>query len=633
MKLIIKNASVSFGANEILKNVNFEISDNEKIAIVGRNGCGKTTLLKLICGEVEPDKDISGESSYEVNFIGNPTIGYLEQISFEDENKTLEDEVLKLFINLLKIKERLEFLEKQLEKNPTEKIMNDYIAAQHNFEIMGGYTIEKEYNQAIKKFGFSEEDRKKKICEFSGGQKTKIALIKLLFIKPDILILDEPTNHLDMEAINWLEEYLKNYNKAIILVSHDRAFVDNVASVVYEIENKTTHKYVGNYTKFVTTKKEVREKQLKEHEAYLAEVKRLQTLADKFRYKATKASMAQSKLKQIERMEVVDAPETENVKNFHFKLKPENESGLEVLKLENLIYGYDRKIGEISAKIYRGNKVAIVGGNGLGKSTLLKTIMGKVDLLGGKIKFGQGLEIGYFDQQTISLIASEQTVIENFMQEFPLMSTLEVRKHLGAFLFVQEDVFKKINSLSGGERVRLELAKIFKRQPNFLILDEPTNHLDIAGRETLEDMLMEYEGTILFVSHDRYFVKKIATGIIELTQEECIYHKDTSYDDFLKKQKKAQSQESVCKESGLAKEKQLKQTNNYKQTKDQTKKIAKLERDIKKLEEQIEFLNAEYYLPENCSNAGLLLELQQKIEASEEELNLKMEEWLNLVGE
>lgn len=628
MKLLIRNASVTLGANEILKNIDFEINDTDKIAIVGRNGCGKTTLLKLIAGLIIPDKSESGEIDYEISKLGNPRIGYLEQISFEDETITLEEEVLKIFKGIFEIKSRLEKLEEEMIQNPTEKVVNAYIATEHDFELKGGYTIDKDYNQALQKFGFSFDDRKKKLSEFSGGQKTRIALIKLLFTKPDVLILDEPTNHLDVDAISWLEEYLKSYQKAIIVVSHDREFLDNVASVVYEIENKTAKRYIGNYTEYVKNKQIQRERQLKEHESYVAEVRRLQTLADKFRYKATKAAMAQSKLKQIDRMEVIDAPENENNKQFHFKLEPNIESGLEVLKLEKLQYGYTNPIGEISCKIYKGDRVAVVGGNGLGKSTLLKTIMQRIPLLNGKIKFGQNIEIGYFDQQTINLIASDKTVLDNFLEEYGDMNVLDARKHLGAFLFTKDDVFKTINSLSGGERVRLELAKLLKNQPNVLILDEPTNHLDIIGRETLEDMLLSFPGTIIFVSHDRYFVKKLATCIIGLRDGICEYYKGTTYEQFLNKVDKQKIVETKEVSNVVFNKPVEKSKNDYKRNKEQTKRIVKLERDIQKLENEISLLNEQYFAPENCSNAELLLKLQTEIQEKEKQRDAYMEEWL-----
>lgn len=632
MKIIVKNASVSFGVNEILSGVDFEVNEHDKIAIVGRNGCGKTTLLKLICGGIDPDKSVSGEQESEISIPSKMKIGYLEQISFEDENATLEEEVLKIFSDVIKLKDRLQELEKELEKNPSEKIVNEYIATEHNFELKGGYTLEKDYSRAIDSFGFSKEERKKKLCEFSGGQKTKIALIKLLFSKPDVLILDEPTNHLDVDAVRWLEEYLISYSKAVIVVSHDRAFLDAVANIVVEIENKTTHRYVGNYSAFVKEKKESRERQQKQHEKYLSEVQKLQAVADRFRYKATKASMAQSKLKQIERMEEVKAPEREDVRPFRFNLKCDD-SSLDVVKFDKLKYGYNIPLGELSAKIYKGDRVSIVGGNGLGKSTLLKTLMGKISPLGGKIKFGQNLNIGYFDQQTINLIDSEETVLDSFLKEFPLTPTQEARRILGGFLFTQEDVFKHINSLSGGERVRLELAKIFNRNPNFLVLDEPTNHLDILGRETLEDILLGYKGTVIFVSHDRYFVNKLATGIISLSTDGCKYFANTTYAEFLKAKpvlKQNEVNQSVeteeMKPSGLSAGQQ------FKQNKENEKKILKLERAIKRIEEEIANINKQYEAPENCSNAELLMTLTEDLNKKEIELNNLMTEWLEIKG-
>lgn len=632
MKMIVKNASVSFGANEILSGVDFEVNEQDKIAIVGRNGCGKTTLLKLICGEIDPDKSASGEQDSEILIPSKLKIGYLEQISFDDENATLEEEVLKIFSDVIKLKGRLQELEKEMEMHPSEKIVNEYVATEYNFELKGGYTLEKEYSQAIDSFGFSREERKKKLCEFSGGQKTKIALIKLLFLKPDVLILDEPTNHLDVDAVRWLEEYLASYPKAVIVVSHDRAFLDAVANIVVEIENKTAHRYVGNYSAFVKEKKESRERQQKEHEKYLSEVQKLQTVADRFRYKATKASMAQSKLKQIERMEEVLAPEREDIRPFRFNLKCDD-SSLDVVKFDKLKFGYDVPLGELTAKIFKGDRIAIVGGNGLGKSTILKTLMGKISPIGGKIKFGQNLNVGYFDQQTINLIDSDETVLDSFLKEFSSLSTQEVRRILGGFLFTKEDVFKHINSLSGGERVRLELAKIFNKNPNFLVLDEPTNHLDILGRETLEEILLGYKGTILFVSHDRYFVNKLATGIISIAKEGCEYLANTTYAEFSKNKSVSKQKEvqQICETKG-GKPSGLSSGQQFKQNKEKEKKILKLERAIKRTEAEIVDLKKQYETPENCSNVELLMELTAKLNQKNAELDALMSEWLEING-
>lgn len=625
MKLEIKNASVTLGVNEILKGVDFEINEGEKIAIVGRNGSGKTTLLRLISGEIEPD------GNTKITKIGKVEIGYLHQISFEDENETLEGEILKIFKPILELKKKLKSLETALETNPTEKILNDYVATEHNYELMGGYTLEKSYNLAFSSFGFSESDKTKKLCEFSGGQKTKIALIKLLFLKPDILILDEPTNHLDTDAILWLEDYLKAYKKSLIIVSHDRAFIDNIANIVYEVENGKTKKYVGNYTEFVKTKKENYLQQLKLFESYNEEKNRLQAVADRFRYKATKAKMAQSKLKQIEKMEVVEAPEQESTKNFRFKFDGLEESGLEVIKLEKLVYGYDKPLGEISAKIYKGDRVAIVGGNGLGKSTLIKTIMGIVPLLGGKIKFGTNINVGYFDQQTITIKNNNNiSVLDDFLAEFPDFSTEEARTKLGSFLFSGEDVFKKVNSLSGGERVRLELLKIFLKMPNVLILDEPTNHMDIMGRERLEEILDTFEGTIIFVSHDRYFVRKIANGIIYQTANGVEYFKGLTYNEFLTKTRKVV--ENLNSEKSVLTTKAEKPQSDYKIAKEKQKRIKILERDIKRVEEKIAELNAQYNAPENCSNVEVLINIQTEIEQQNELLNTLMAEWIDAQG-
>ena len=627
MKIIIQNANVTLGNKEILENINFEINDGEKIAVIGRNGCGKSTLLRLIMGEIEPDSSESKEEK--IKIIGKPTIGELKQISFDDETTTLQDEINKIFKPILKQKEKLELLQKKLEEDPTEKAFDDYVTAEHNYDIMGGYTYLKQYNEAYKKFGFSKEDETKKISEFSGGQKTRIALIKLLFSTPDVLILDEPTNHLDLDAIKWLEDYLIAYKKAVVVVSHDRAFLDRVAKIVYEIENKTAKKYIGNYSAFLETKKKQREAQQAEYDRYTNEVKRLNTLVDRFRYKATKASMAQSKIKAIERMEKVEAPTKEDTSAFHFKLKVDTPSGLEVIRFEKLKYGYNGvSLGELSANLYKGDKVFIVGGNGLGKSTILKTVMGFIPPIAGKIKIGMNVSIGYFDQQTITTSVKNETILDSYLSEFSDLSTEQARTILGAFLFTGEDVFKEIPVLSGGERVRLELAKIFSRKPNLLILDEPTNHMDIAGKIALENILKEYDGTLICVSHDRYFINQLATGIIELKPSQVTYFKNTTYSEYIEKKNKADK--PITLDFAMAPEKPAKQNkpNEYKQNKEKVKLLAKLERDIEKHENTIKELKDQYYSPENCSNAELLMELEQKIKTNETELEKLMEEWI-----
>ena len=500
-----------FGDNVILHDIQFEIRGTEKIAVVGRNGCGKTTLLKLINGEVDLYLEDGEEGS--ISMTGKPQIGYLKQIAFEDPDITLEKEIRKVFAPMLAMKKEVEEAAKALETDHSEEKVKAYTNLEEKFRDLGGYYFEKEYEVLIRKFGFSEEERKKPLRDFSGGQQTKIAFIKLLLSKPDILLLDEPTNHLDITTIEWLEGYLKSYPKAVVVVSHDRMFLDNIVDVVYEIEYGTAKRYPGNYSTFMVRKKENYEKQLKDHLAQQKEIARLQRMVDRFKGKPTKVSMARSKQKAIEHMEIIEAPDRYNNKTFKASFQPTVETGNDVLSVSNLEIGYEAPLSTVTFELKKGEKLGILGGNGLGKSTFLKTIVDKIPALSGEYKYGVNVQVGYFDQQ-MAMYQSNKTVLEDYWDEFPNLTETEVRNALGAFLFTGEDVFKNINMLSGGEKVRLALCKILKRKPNVLILDEPTNHMDIIGKETLENMLKEFKGTLIFVSHDRYFVKQVATQLL-----------------------------------------------------------------------------------------------------------------------
>ena len=508
----ISNGAVAFGDDVILHSIDFEIRNTEKIAIVGRNGCGKTTLLKLISGEVEMEKLDSDESAF-IAKAGNPEIGYLKQIAFDDPDVTLEQEVRKCFVKMDERKAELARAAAELEHDYSDEKVARYTAMEEAFKDDGGYYYEKEYEVMIRKFGFSDDERKKPIRDFSGGQQTKIAFIKLLLSKPDILLLDEPTNHLDVTTIEWLEGYLKSYPKAVVVVSHDRMFLDNVVDVVYEIEYGTARRYPGNYTNFIARKKENYDKQMKDHIAQQKEIERLQRMVTRFKGKPTKTSMAQSKQKAIDRMVIIEEPDKYDNKTFHANFQPEKETGNDVLYTSELAIGYDHPLSVVSLDLKRGEKLGILGGNGLGKSTFLKTIVGKIPALSGEYRFGTNVQIGYFDQQ-MAMYTSNKTVLDDFWDEYPNLTETEARNALGAFLFSGEDVFKNVNMLSGGEKVRLALCKILKTRPNVLVLDEPTNHMDIVGKETLESMLKDYKGTLIFVSHDRYFVKKVATQLL-----------------------------------------------------------------------------------------------------------------------
>lgn len=670
----ISNGAVAFGDDVILHSIDFEIRNTEKIAIVGRNGCGKTTLLKLISGEVEMEKLDSDESAF-IAKAGNPEIGYLKQIAFDDPDVTLEQEVRKCFVKMDERKAELARAAAELEHDYSDEKVARYTAMEEAFKDDGGYYYEKEYEVMIRKFGFSDEERKKPIRDFSGGQQTKIAFIKLLLSKPDILLLDEPTNHLDVTTIEWLEGYLKSYPKAVVVVSHDRMFLDNVVDVVYEIEYGTARRYPGNYTNFIARKKENYDKQMKDHIAQQKEIERLQRMVTRFKGKPTKTSMAQSKQKAIDRMVIIEAPDKYDNKTFHANFQPEKETGNDVLYTSELAIGYDHPLSVVSLDLKRGEKLGILGGNGLGKSTFLKTIVGKIPALSGEYRFGTNVQIGYFDQQ-MAMYTSNKTVLDDFWDEYPNLTETEARNALGAFLFSGEDVFKNVNMLSGGEKVRLALCKILKTRPNVLVLDEPTNHMDIVGKETLESMLKDYKGTLIFVSHDRYFVKKVATQLLvfedgttnlyqfgyeqyqekldrEAEESKNVYrgnaifggaisqngssqtgsdaNRSTSQTAAAGNVGKSTNANSAAQAGGMAVSSTGKAYYNPgKERSKIQKKVKKAEEDLAVKEAKLDELKAELMKPEYQSSYSKLTEIQNEIDALEEEILIDMEAWEEL---
>lgn len=631
MRLCLNGISVSFGDKEVLKDIKFEVNSNDKVAVIGRNGCGKTTLLRVITGQQEIDGSYHRTTQDLIEKMGRFEIGYLKQIAFDDDNETLENEVLKVFEEVTTLKQRISDLEQAMSEGKCLNEISKYESMLRKFDMIGGYTYQKEYNQALKKFGFSESDKIKRLSEFSGGQRTKIALVKLLLSKPDLLILDEPTNHLDITAIKWLEDFLAGYNKAVVVVSHDRAFLDRFVNTVYEIERGEIKKYVGNYSDFIKTKSFMYEQDVKAYEAYIKEKNRLQNLADRFRYKATKASMAQSKLKQIERMEVIENPLGSDTRVFATNIKPRIESGDNVLFADEIEIGYTSTLTKISFRIMKGDRVGVVGGNGFGKSTLLKSIVNKIPLLKGKLKFGTNVEVGYFDQQTATNNIADESVLENFQKEFPEEDSQSARTILGSFMFTQDDVFKNLKTLSGGELVRLELCKILTRRPNFLILDEPTNHMDIVSKEALESMLEKYEGTILFVSHDRYFVNKIAKSLIVFDADGGKYLKNTTYKEYEDKLAEQSVTESNTQTKDLKVE--VKKQNDYflnkEKARNETKK-KKIEKSIEQLEVEIKELQNSMQSPEICSDFIKILEIQKIIDEKNIQRETLMNEWFLL---
>ncbi len=649
----INNGAVELGAELILKHINFEIkNNNEKIAVVGRNGCGKTTLLKLIAGEVDLLKRDSDEDIF-IAKSGNPEIGYLKQMAFDDPTITVDEEIRKVFRPFLLMQERMEELLQKMneDQNNTEdpslyeREIKEYTTLQEEFESIGGYYYEKEYDTMFRQFGFLSEDKYRPLNEFSGGQQTKIAFIKLLLSKPDILLLDEPTNHLDISTIEWLEDYLKNYKKAVVIVSHDRMFLDKVVDVVYEIEYKVTKRYPGNYSKFMETKRLNFEKQKKDYEMQQKEIARLETIIERFKNKPTKVAMTRSKQKAIDHMEIIEAPDRFDTRTFHANFKPNRETGKEVLRVTNLSIGYDKVLSTISMEQTRGQRIGIIGGNGLGKSTFLKTLMGVIPPHAGEASFGYQVDVGYFDQQ-MAQYSSKKTVLDEFWDEYPTLDQTEVRSALGAFLFTQDEVFKTVDMLSGGEKVRLALCKIFKTKPNFLILDEPTNHMDIVGKETLESMLRDFPGSVLFVSHDRYFVKQIADALL-VFEGDTVEYLPYGYEEYMER-KNGTYAASVDQDIFAAKEAAKKAAllaakvavpenvtvqkgkESYELGKERSrleKKVKRLEEQVTKLETMLEDKKAEMLLPEHASNYAKLEEISADIEEKEMELLELMEEW------
>ena len=632
MEYKIINGAVTFGTNTILEEINFEINKNDKIAIVGRNGSGKTSLLKSLIDNDMLETGL-GPEELQIIKIGKPTIGYQDQHAFSDLDITLIDEILKVYTPITKLKDKITKFEKELENNPTNETIEEYTNCLDKYKLIGGYTYQKEYELALLKFGFQKEDKTKKLSEFSGGQLTKISFLKLLLSKPDILLLDEPTNHLDINTIEWLETYLSSYPKALVVISHDRMFLDKVVNKVYEIEYSSLTKYKGNYTSYELQKKLNYQRQLEDYEYQQKEIKRLKDIADRFRYKPSKASMAMSKLKKIEQMQMIDKPQKSNTKNFSVNIKVNTESSHNVLSVRELEIGYNNiPLSKVSFELYKGDRLAIIGENGKGKSTLIKTLMNLIPKISGKYTYGYNIEKVYFDQQ-IKFLNENNTIYEEYLETFPGTDPIDVRKQLGAFMFTGDDVFKKINVLSGGEKVRLELCKIFKSNPNLLILDEPTNHLDILGKETLEEILTNYKGTILFVSHDRYFIKvesypacfnKLATSLL-VFEKDRVVHFNGTYNEYLEIKSKENNQELIKENIKIKKE-----TKKVIKPKNNNSLIKKFEKEIdiketKKKELELSMLDESIY-----SNYEKMLELQKELEKLDKEINDLFTEWENL---
>ena len=615
----ISNGSVTLGANTILEDINFYVKDNDKIGIVGRNGCGKTTLLKAITNEYTLS---DGYDDLKIESSNDFKIGYVKQNITDNLNMKMIDYIKESYSDILEMENKLNSLEQKLSNSYSEQVLNKYNDLQNEYIYKGGNTYKKEYEIALKKFGFTDIDKEKLLNEFSGGQLTKLSLIRLLLSKPDLLILDEPTNHLDINSIEWLENYLKNYKKSIILVSHDRMFLDNICNIIYDIEYGELKRYVGNYSSFVKQKEQDYEKQLKDYEYQQKEIKRLQYIADRFRYKPTKAKMAMSKLKQIEKMIKIDKPNKSNTKTFKINLKAEENSYRDVLKVKNLSIGYDKELCKLSFNLERQDKLGIIGENGIGKSTLIKTLTGLIHPLSGKYIYGDRVSIGYFSQNFENL-DNNNTVYEEINKAYPSMTPNEIRTLLGSFEFTGEDVFKKINDLSGGEKVKLSLCKILNNKPNLLILDEPTNHLDIISKDTIEKILTNYNGTIIMVSHDRYLINNVCNKLLVFENKEAKLY-DYGYKEYLEKRKV---------DIPILKEEPKKDKNKViNKTVDNTNKLNKIMKEIELLDNDLKKLNNKLLEKEVYMNVAKAKEIEQEILNITNKIEEKTNEWESLAN-
>ena len=610
MKLQLSHIKKSYGAQDVLVDANLLVKNNEKIALIGKNGCGKTTLLKIICSQEHMDAG--------TRTIPNETrVGYLSQITFVDQQKTVYQELLSVFDDVRQVEKELQQQAQLLEKDPSSKALEKYASLQQKFESMNGYNYEVELKSVFFHFQFEESDLYKTLSEFSSGQKTRIALVKLLLSKPDVLLLDEPTNHLDLDSIEWLENYIQHYPSAVILVSHDRMFLDHVVDEVIEIEFGKTLRFAGNYTHYVKAKEDYLEKN---HDAYIRqqqEIERLEALIEKFRYKKNKASFAKSKQKYLDRMEKVEDAKSDT-SQMKASFTSGRKGGKQVLEVDHLSVGYDEILSTVSFTLLQHQRLGIIGPNGIGKSTLIKTLVEEIPPISGNFKLGHQIDVGYFNQESAQM-KSEKNVLDELWDEHPLANQTEIRNTLASFLFTQDEVFKNVSSLSGGERVRLALAKLMMDHDNVLFLDEPTNHLDIPSKEALESALEKYDGTILFVSHDRMFLKKMANRILDMGNESKVY--DLSYEEYLQKKEENTLNDVkalVEKKSSVQLHQDMKQIKN---------RVVKLEQLLEQAEEDLEALRELRYEPEYYQDYRKMEELDASIDDKHNEINAYMKEW------
>jgi len=629
------NISKSFGSNEIIKDATFLVNEHEKVAIVGVNGAGKTTLLKILTGEDSAD-------SGSITLAKDAKLGYLRQINNVDSALSIIDELYTVIEPILNMEKRMSQMQedmKHLTGSELEELYSSYTALTHSYELMDGYAAKSRVVGILKGLGFEEADFDRKINTLSGGQKTRVFLAKLLLEEPDIILLDEPTNHLDLRSIEWLESYLLNYKGAVIIVSHDRYFLDKIVSKVIDIENGNVQMYLGNYTDFSNKKQMLLDAKMKEYLNQQQEIKHQEAVITKLKQFNREKSIkrAESRQKQLEKIERVEAPQTYS-ENMRLSLDISKESGKDVLTVHNLSKSFDHKklFWDINFEIKRGERVAIIGDNGTGKTTLLKIINGLLNPDTGEVIYGSNVSVAYYDQEH-QVLHMDKTLFDELSDTYPDMTNTQIRNILAAFLFTGEDVYKKIADLSGGERGRVSLVKLMLSKANFLLLDEPTNHLDIVSKDVLENALNNFPGTVCYVSHDRYFINKTATRILDLTENRLLNYIG-NYDYYIEKREAVEeaanltSTEQAEKPADVSESK--KEWIDNKTALAQKKKIKnalnKCEKEISEIEDKLQSIDEEFANPENASNVGKLMELQKQKESLEKRLDKLMEDWEEL---
>lgn len=635
MILNATNISKSFGSNEIIKDATFLVNEHEKVAIVGVNGAGKTTLLKILTGEESAD-------SGSITLAKDAKLGYLRQINNVDSALSIIDELYTVIEPILNMEKRMSQMQedmKHLTGSELEELYSSYTALTHSYELMDGYAAKSRVVGILKGLGFEEIDFDRKINTLSGGQKTRVFLAKLLLEEPDIILLDEPTNHLDLRSIEWLESYLLNYKGAVIIVSHDRYFLDKIVSKVIDIENGNVQMYLGNYTDFSNKKQMLLDAKMKEYLNQQQEIKHQEAVITKLKQFNREKSIkrAESRQKQLEKIERVEAPQTYS-ENMRLSLDISKESGKDVLTVHNLSKSFDQKklFWDINFEIKRGERVAIIGDNGTGKTTLLKIINGLLEPDTGEVIYGSNVSVAYYDQEH-QVLHMDKTLFDELSDTYPEMTNTQIRNILAAFLFTGEDVYKKIADLSGGERGRVSLVKLMLSKANFLLLDEPTNHLDIVSKDVLENALTNFPGTVCYVSHDRYFINKTATRILDLTENRLLNYIG-NYDYYIEKR------EAVEEAANLTNTEQAEKPADVSESKKewidnktalaQKKKVKnalnKCEKEISEIEDKLQAVDEEFANPENASNVGKLMELQKQKETLEKRLDKLMEDWEEL---